>query len=86
MTLLRVDNDLLIEQPSFNASPVAPVLLFLSLPAKSTRFILLYLRVALSAYYSLMFNSIKITVCALLLLAFINVHPIVLLVFPSSIL
>ena len=37
MTLPSVVRDLLILAPSFNLAPVAPVLLALSLPAKSTK-------------------------------------------------
>jgi hypothetical protein len=65
MTLERQDKDLFIEQPSFKASPEAPDLDILSLPAKSTKLILDYLTDVLSPTVSFIFNSIKITVCAL---------------------
>lgn len=74
-------NDLLIEQPiknnfyllidlekilpSFSLSPVAPLLLIFSLPAKSTKFIIDNFSVFFFKSVSIYLNSIVIIVCAL---------------------
>ena len=85
MTFPNINNDLLILQPSFNLSPVAPVAPLRSDPAKSTKFIILNFSLLLFANIVICLNSIVTIVCALELVAFIKVLPIVLLLYPSSI-
>ena len=85
MTLPKTNKDLFILHPSFKRSPVAPVLPALSEPAKSTKLIILNFSLFLPAIIVNCLNSIVTIVCALLLVAFINVLPIVLFSYPSSI-
>ena len=85
MTFPKISKDLFILHPSFNLSPVAPVEPDLSEPAKSTRLIILNFSLLLFPNIVTCLNSIVTIVCALELVAFINVEPIVLLLYPSSI-
>ena len=85
ITFPRTNNDLFILQPSFNLSPVAPVLPALSDPAKSTKFIILNFSLLRPAIIVNCLNSMVTIVWARLLVAFINVLPIVRFSYPSSI-
>ena len=85
ITFPNINNDLLILHPSLSLSPVAPVEPDLSEPAKSTKFIILNFSLFFFATIVICLNSIVTIVCALELVAFIKVDPIVLLLYPSSI-
>ena len=76
----------MILHPSLSRSPVAPVEPDLSDPAKSTKLIILNFSLFFFATIVNCLNSIVTIVCALELVAFIKVEPIVLLLYPSSIL
>ena len=78
ITFPKINKDLLILHPSFNRSPVAPVIPVLSEPAKSTKFIRLNFSLLFFAKIVICLNSIVTIVCALELVAFIKVEPIVL--------
>jgi hypothetical protein len=77
---------LLIAQPSFNLWPSAPLYPAFSDPARSTKYIIDNFSVFLNSSSIIYLNSIVIIVCARLDVWFINVAPILLFVYPSSIL
>ena len=78
ITFPKINKDLLILHPSFNLSPVEPVIPVRSEPAKSTKFILLNFSLLFLSNIVICLNSIVTIVCARELVAFINVEPIVL--------
>uniref|UniRef100_A0A6B0U5D5 Uncharacterized protein n=1 Tax=Ixodes ricinus TaxID=34613 RepID=A0A6B0U5D5_IXORI len=86
MTLPRVVRDLLMLAPSLSRVPCAPVESALSLPARSTRLILLTRSVASPVSLSV-FLWVKMmvnTACERLLVSFMLVAATVLALFPSS--
>ena len=85
ITVPRTTNDLLIAQPSFRRSPVAPVYPAFSLPARSTKLMTLNFSILRFSSNSTYRSSIVKIVCARLLVAFIYVAPIDRLVLPNSI-
>ena len=82
MTLMNVSKDLLMFPPSFRRIPVAPVESARSLPAKSTRFILLTVSLGILSTILAWANLIVNMACDRLLVSFMLVEAVVRLMLP----
>lgn len=85
MTFPSVTSDLLMFPPSFRRTPLAPVASARSLPARSTRWILLTVSLGISASNLACVKQRVKMACERLLTSFMLVLAVVRLMFPASI-